>query len=91
MSHHSRFIIQNDLSGLIVVNVEPESIQVPLASGEKVMVEDRFEKEPVTIKVEADKGDTIISLWPGDGKVRVEKDGLDVFESAEKGGAFGHG
>jgi hypothetical protein len=83
MPHHSRFLIQNDLSVPVFVNIEPECVQVSLASGEKVTVQDTFEKEPVTLKVESDKGDTIISVWPGDGEVRVEKDGIDVFELAD--------
>ena len=36
----------------------------------------------------SDNGETIISLWPGDGQVRVEKDGVDVFDLIEKS-AFG--
>jgi hypothetical protein len=85
MPNHSRFIIQNDLSGPVIVNVEPESIHVSLASGEKVIVQDTFEKEPVTLKIEADRGDTIISVWPGDGEVRVQKDGVDLFDLIQNG------
>lgn len=84
MINRSRFVIQNDLSGPIIVNIEPECVQVSLSSGERVTVQDAFEKEPVTLKVESDKGDTIISVWPGDGEVRVEKDGVDVFDLIEK-------
>jgi hypothetical protein len=85
MPHHSRFVIQNDLSGPVILNIEPECVHFSLASGEKVTVQDTFEKEPVTLKVESDRGDTIISVWPGDGEVRVEKDGVDVFDLIEKG------
>jgi hypothetical protein len=85
MTNHSRFAIQNDLSRPVIVNIEPECIQVSLSSGEKVTVQDVFEKLPVTLKVESDKGDIIISVWPGDGEVRVEKDGVDVFDLIEKG------
>ena len=80
MSHHNRFMIHNDLSGPVVLNIEPESVQFPLASGDQVTVWDTFEREPVTLQLESDKGDTIISVWPGDGQVRVEKDGVDVFD-----------
>ncbi len=45
---------------------------------------DAFDKEPVTLKVESDNGDTIISIWPGDGKVMVQKNGVDVFDLIEK-------
>jgi hypothetical protein len=85
MAHHSRFVIQNHLSGPVIVNIEPECLHVSLAAGEQVTVQDTFDKEPVTLKVESDRGDTIISVWPGDGEVRVEKDGVDVFDLLEKG------
>ena len=85
MINHSRFVIQNDLPGPVIVNIEPECVQIALSSGEKVTVQDRFEREPVTLKIESDKGDTIVSVWPGDGEVRVEKDGVDVFDLIEKG------
>jgi hypothetical protein len=84
MTNHSRFVIQNDLSGPLIVNIQPECVQVSLSSGEQVMVQDAFDKEPMTLKVESDKGDTIISVWPGDGEVRVEKDGVDLFDLIEK-------
>ena len=85
MTNHSRFVIQNDLSGPVVLNIEPEGVPFPLASGEKVTVWDTFESEPVTLRVESDRGDTIISVWPGDGEVRVEKDGVDLFDLIQKG------
>ena len=84
MNNHSRFVIQNDLSAAVIVNIEPESFEFPLASGEKVTIKDAFEKEPVTLKVESDKGDTIISVWPGDGKITVEKNGVDVMALIDK-------
>jgi hypothetical protein len=85
MTNHSRFVIQNDLSTPIILNIEPECLQCSLASGEKVTVWDTFERQPVTIRVESDQGDTIISIWPGDGEVRVEKEGIDVFDLIQKG------
>jgi hypothetical protein len=85
MTKHSRFVIQNDLSGPVILNVEPECVHFSLAAGEKVTVQDTFEKEPVTLKVESESGDTIISVWPGDGDVWVEKDGVDIFDLIEKG------
>ena len=85
MSNHNRFVIQNELSSPVIVNIEPECVQVSLSPGEKVTVQDAFEKEPVTLKIESDRGDTIVSVWPGDGEVRVEKDGVDVFDLIEKG------
>ncbi len=85
MDNHSRFVIQNDLSAPVIVNIEPECVQVSLSPGEKVTVRDAFDQEPVTLKIESDQGDTIVSVWPGDGEVRVEKDGVDVFDLIEKG------
>jgi hypothetical protein len=84
MSNHSRFVIRNDLAVPLIVNIEPECLQIPLAPGEKVTVQEMFEREPITLKVDSDKGDTIISLWPGDGEMLVEKEGVDVFELVEK-------
>lgn len=84
MTNQSRFVIQNDAPNLLIVNIEPECVQVPLTFGEKLTVQDRFENDPVTLKVESRNGETIISVWPGDGEVRVEKNGVDVFELVEK-------
>jgi hypothetical protein len=84
MINYSRFVIQNDLSGPAIVNIEPECVQISLHPGEKVTVQDAYDKEPVTLKVESDNGETIISVWPGDGKVTVEKDGVDAFDLIEK-------
>jgi hypothetical protein len=85
MTNHSRFVIQNDLSAPVILNIEPESVHFSLASGQKVTVWDTFEREPVTLRVESDRGDTIISVWPGDGEARVEKDGHDIFDLIQKG------
>ncbi len=84
MPNHSRFLIQNHLSGPVILNIEPECVHFSLAAGDIVAVVDTFEREPVTLRVESDGGDTIISVWPGDGEVRVEKDGVDVFDLIEK-------
>ena len=84
MTNQTRFVIQNDLSVPVILNVEPESFHFSLASGEKVTVWDTFERQPVTLRVESDRGDTIISVWPGDGEVRVEKDGLDLLDLIQK-------
>ena len=84
MPNHSRFLIQNHLSGPVILNIEPECVHLSLAAGDIVAVLDTFEREPVTLRIESDGGDTIISVWPGDGEVRVEKDGVDVFDLIEK-------
>ena len=44
MSNHSRFVIQNDLSSPVIVNIEPECVQVSLSPGEKVTVQDAFDR-----------------------------------------------
>src|SRR5947209_7120322 len=54
MLNHSRFVIENALSGPVILNIEPECAHFPLASGETVTVQDTFEKEPVTLKIESD-------------------------------------
>ena len=86
MAHHNHFVIRNDLSKSLTLNIEPEGAFFPLATGEEVSVIDVFTTAPVTIRItNADKGDPIVSVWPGDGEVRVEKDGVDVFDLIQKG------
>jgi hypothetical protein len=81
MAHHNHFIIRNDLSTSLTLNIEPEGAFFPLGKGEEVTVTDVFTTAPVTVKLtNSDKGDPIVSIWPGDGEVRVEKDGADVFD-----------
>ena len=83
--HYSQFVIRNDLSGSLTLNLEPEGAFFPLARGEEVSVRDTFPMAPVTIRLTvSDQGDPIISLWPGDGEVRVEKDGVAVFDLIQK-------
>jgi hypothetical protein len=84
MSQHNQFMIENHLSRPLILNIEPECAQFSLRAGDKVTVWDRFDKEPVTLRVEGQSGETIISVWPGDGEVRVEKDGVDLFSLIEK-------
>jgi hypothetical protein len=86
MAHHTRFVIRNDLSRPVTLNLEPEGAFFPLAKGEEVSVFDAFTVAPVTIKLaSSDEGDPIVSIWPGDGEIRVEKDGKDLFDLIEKG------
>jgi hypothetical protein len=85
MAHHNRFIIRNDLPGLLTLNIEPEGAFFPLGRGEEVSVRDAFTTAPVTVKLTASaKGEPILSIWPGDGEVRVEKDGVDVFDLIQR-------
>ena len=86
MAHHNQFVIRNDLSKSLTLNIEPEGAFFPLGKGEEVSVIDVFTTAPVTVKLtSSDKGDPIVSIWPGDGEVRVEKDGVDVFDLLQKG------
>jgi hypothetical protein len=87
MTHHNHFVLRNDLSRSLTLNIEPEGAVFPLGKGEEVAVREAFTTAPVTVKLTtSDKGDPIVSIWPGDGEVRVEKGGVDVFDLIEKGG-----
>ena len=86
MAHRTCFVIRNDLSRSLTLNIEPEGAFFPLGRGEEVSVIDVFTTAPVTIKLSpSDQGDPMVPIWPGDGEVRVEKDGIDVFDLIQKG------
>jgi hypothetical protein len=77
----SRFIIQNELPGPVTLNIEPEGVFHRLGHGEAVTVIDGFVAHPVTVRLSrSDEGEPIVSVWPGDGEVRVEKEGIDVLD-----------
>lgn len=81
MSNVSRFAIHNDLSEPAVLNIEPECVFLPLGVGDEVTVVDHYTAHPVTIKLsKSDENGLVVSIWPGDGEVRVERGGVDVFE-----------
>lgn len=80
MSNQHRFVVENNLPRPLILYIEPEGASFTLDKGEEVSVIDTFEQEPVTLKVSIENGDPIISIWPGDGRVRVEKGGIDIFE-----------
>ncbi|HBI45409.1 MAG TPA: hypothetical protein DDY78_21535 [Planctomycetales bacterium] len=85
MTHHNRFIIDNHSADSLALYIEPEGAFFPLAPGEEVSVSDEFTTSPVTIRLTASaKGEPILSIWPGDGEVRVEKDGVDVFDLLQR-------
>jgi hypothetical protein len=85
MAQRNHFVIRNDLSKPLLLNIEPEGAFFPLGKGEEVSVLDVFTAAPVTIKLaSSDKGEPVVSLWPGDGEVRVMKDDSDVFDLLEK-------
>jgi hypothetical protein len=77
----NQFIIHNTSPKPLVLNIEPEASSVPLLPGEEVTVTESFKSAPVTIRVNAsEQGETILSIWPGDGNVCVRKDGTDVLD-----------
>ena len=79
MSKGNRFLIRNDLPGCFTLNVEPEGAFVSVAHGEEVSVTDQFSEYPVTITLSASaQGEPIVSIWPGDGEVKIEKNGMDA-------------
>jgi hypothetical protein len=86
MARHNHFVICNNLSRPLTLNLEPEGAFFPLGKGEEVSISEMFTEAPVTLKLtSSDKGEPILSIWPGDGEVRVEKDGVDVFDLIQKG------
>lgn len=85
MTHRNQFVVCNELSKPLFLNIEPEGALFPLPHGEEVVVSETFTSAPVTLKLSnSAKGETIVSIWPGDGQIRVAKDGEDVLELIEK-------
>jgi len=81
MVTQSFFRIENDSPNKVVLYVEPEGAAFPLGAGEQVLVFDVYTKSPVTLRFsKSDEGDACISVWPGDGEVRVEKDGVNLHD-----------
>ena len=81
MSNRSRFVIRNDLPEPATLNIEPEGHFVPLGSGEEVSVVDDSTADSATVRLsKSDGGALVISIWPGDGEVKVERRGVDVLE-----------
>ena len=77
MAHHNHFVIRNDFSTSLILNIEPEGAFFPLGKGEEVSVSEVFTTVPVTVKLTTSaKGDLIASIWPGDGEVSVKKNGV---------------
>ena len=79
MSQQNRFVIRNNLSKPLELCVEPFGSIFPLAEGEEVTVRETFSESPVNlILTDAKDGGAVLSVWPGDGDVTVESDGVDV-------------
>jgi hypothetical protein len=86
MDHQNQFVIHNDLAKSLILNIEPEGAPFSLSKGARVTVFDKFAQAPVTLKLTtSDTGDPILSIWPGDGDVRVEKDGVDLLDLLQDG------
>ena len=49
MAQQNRFMIRNDLSKPLTLNIEPEGAFFPLAKGEEVSVVEVFTTAPVTV------------------------------------------
>jgi hypothetical protein len=90
MTYQNRFVLRNDLAKPLTLNIEPEGAFFPLEQGESVSVIDVYTVAPVTVKFSnSDKGDPIVSIWPGDGDVRVEKEGVDLLDLIQADGCVG--
>ena len=81
MRSPNRFAIRNELAAPLLLNIEPEGVHFALGNEEEVSVIDEFVSHPVTVICnKSEDGHLIISIWPGDGRMRVEKEGVDVFD-----------
>lgn len=81
MANASIFIIDNDSGADFDVYIEPECIVVHLKHGDCLTVRDHYSASPVTVRIGKDRtGQAVISLWPGDGDVVVEKNGANVLD-----------
>lgn len=81
MAHPNRFLVRNDSPTTLTPNIEPKGAFFLLQKGEEVCVFDEFKTTPVSLHwTTSDQGAPIVSLWPGDGEIRVEKNGIDVFD-----------
>jgi hypothetical protein len=86
MTQRSEFVICNDQSKILVLNIEPEAVRFALLKGEEVKVTHVFETSPVTIKLTAsERSELFLSIWPGDGDVMVLKDGINVLDLIQRG------
>ena len=81
VAHFNHFSICNDFSGTLLLAVEPEGAVVPLVEGEEVRVSEQFDSVPVTLNVSlSEEGCPLIAIWPGDGTLLVEKNGVNLMD-----------
>lgn len=77
----NNFVFQNKTGQKLLLSIEPEGVLYALANDEKVSIRDEFVEKPVTLTAtRGDGNEVIISIWPGDGELSVEKDGQNVLE-----------
>jgi|688.fasta_scaffold1203069_1 hypothetical protein len=81
MSNASQFLIDNDTGHDFAVHIEPECFVVQLKQGDCLTVRETYSVAPVTLRIGKDERDrTVISIWPGDGDVVVERNGVSVMD-----------
>lgn len=81
MAKHNHFILRNDYNEKLPVAIEPEGTFVILNNREDLTVFEQYNDEPLTLYVSTNKeGLPTIAIWPGDGTIRVEKNGVNVLE-----------
>lgn len=81
MPNTTEFLIDNDTGEDFAVHIEPECFVVEMRDGDCLTVRDSYSVSPVTVRLGKNQsGRTVVSLWPGDGDVVVEKDGVNVME-----------
>jgi hypothetical protein len=86
MSHRNEFVISNGLAKPLKLNIEPEAAMFSLPKGEEVHVTDVYESAPVTVRLTtSERGEPIVSIWPGDGNLTVAKDGVNVLDLVQSG------
>jgi hypothetical protein len=86
MPNENRFVVANDSKSSAELFIEPYGASFALGPGEEVTVTDVFTNHPVTVKLGLSaQGDRVVSLWPGDGEMKVEKGGIDVLDLLQKG------
>ena len=85
MRQKNQFLIRNDSSKSLTLNIEPEGTHFALAKGDEVSISEQFTRDPVTLKLsDSLDGGSIVSIWPGDGDVHVTKDGIAVFDLVQE-------
>ncbi len=82
MPRDNRFTIRNESPRSLTLNVEPEGVFVSLAPGDGVVTDSCLEIPVAVIWTQTPDGEPAVSIWPGDGEVRVTKDGVDVLDAA---------